>query len=177
MLGRMKCAAPILVCFTLIASAGAQTPAASPVNAGLNVPATSSAAVPPATFGTYRDDSLHLVFSYPRELQPQTAATFKQVMERGHREHYKTEPESDPEHQQAEKCMHVLLYAATPEPTSGEITINGKGHDSTVSVKLPPTGMIMIAEFDRSCIPHGTKENRDIYLTPPTPRYSVRGHG
>lgn len=80
-------------------------------------------------------------------------------MERGHREHYKTEPESDPEHQQADKCMHVLLYATTPNSTSGETPVNSKNNDPPVTVKITPTDIIMIAELDPSCIPPGTKEN------------------
>ncbi len=108
---------------------------------------------------TFHDEGLQLSFTYPQQLVPQDAATFREVMERGHREHYKTEPESDPEHLQAEKCMHVLLYATTPDPIDGEITIGGKDNHSAVSVNLPPTGTIMIAEFDQSCVPRATKEN------------------
>jgi len=144
------------LCVLLCPAITSQVPAAKVEPPAAVVPPSGTAS---SSTSVFHSDSLQMTFRYPKDLEQQTAATFREVMERGHREHYKTDPKSDPEHQEADKCMHVLLYARTSDSSKPEITIHGKDNGSTISLQQTPMGVIMIAEFDPSCIPHGTKEN------------------
>ncbi|MGA1981999.1 MAG: hypothetical protein ABSG84_05970 [Acidobacteriaceae bacterium] len=106
----------------------------------------------------YKNDTLGIVFQYPSDLVPADA---KAIADRGHRAIYGNDPESDPEHVKSEKCMIPLLVAETPEsngPTTGTFTIGEKGKPY-VNIELPPSGLIMLTEMDRSCLPKKMSTN------------------
>jgi hypothetical protein len=61
--------------------------------------------------GMFYDKELDLHFNYPVEMRALDAAT---DMEIGHRNIFGVSGDNDPEHQEAKRCMHVLLDADLP---------------------------------------------------------------
>jgi len=89
---------------------------------------------------------------YPKEFIPRTPEDLQTVMERGHRAAYGTDPKSDPEHLEAIRCLHTLLYA-TSDQNSGTESANAEGNSADT---------ILVEDFDRSCIPKKLKGDKAL---------------
>jgi hypothetical protein len=100
-------------------------------------------APPTDKLSAYTNQELAFTFFYPKEFVQKNAQDVQAVMERGHKAIYGTDPSSDPEHQQATRCMHTLFYAVTePEAKSGAPLTSDDSHPDT----------ILMEDVDRSCI-------------------------
>lgn len=97
---------------------------------------------PAGSMTSYNNAELGFSVQYPVEFTLQKPTDFLSVMRRGHVEARGTAPEKDPEHEQAEKCMHALAYA-----TAGPLADPQREDDSPDA--------ILIMDFDRSCVPKG----------------------
>lgn len=89
---------------------------------------------------------------YPKEFIHRTPEDFQTVMERGHRAVYGTDPKSDPEHLEAIRCSHTLLYA-TSDLNSGIESANEDGNSADT---------ILVEDFDRSCIQKKLKGDKAL---------------
>jgi len=109
-------------------------------------------AAPPQGMSAYTDQNLEMTLNYPKEFVPRTAEDLQAVMERGHRAAYGTDPASDPEHLEAIRCAHTLLYATSDENDGNESAkADGDSADA-----------IMVVDFDRSCIPKKLKGDKAL---------------
>lgn len=89
---------------------------------------------------------------YPKEFVPRTPEDLQTVMERGHWAVYGTDPKTDPEHLEAIRCSHTLLYA-TPDQNNGNESANTEDHS---------TDTILVEDFDRSCMPKKLKGDKAL---------------
>jgi hypothetical protein len=106
---------------------------------------------PPLTdqkMSLYTNADLAFSVRYPSEFIVRNAQDLQTVMDRGHRAAYGSDPAKDPDHQEAARCMHTLLYA-----TSGV-------EASETSPDSPDT--IMVVDFDRVCSPKGLKGDQAL---------------
>jgi hypothetical protein len=127
-----------------------------------------SAAAP--EFTTYRNDAIGLALLYPTALKPDDAKSLRDAIERGHRAYYKTDPETNPEHQKAEKCLHVLLSASIPETAAQKIKIRDTNHSPPIETEVLAEGSILLVELDRSCLPPGAKYDEILGSIAATPK-------
>ncbi len=98
----------------------------------------------------YINADLAFTVSYPREFLAGTPVDLQTVIERHHRAVYGTDPTSDPNHLEAVRCVHTLLYAAADSPaTDKKIT------RPPVDEETPDT--ILVTDVDRSCVPKDIK--------------------
>ena len=109
-------------------------------------------APPRIGMSAYRDQNLEVTLYYPKEFVPRTPEDLQAVMDRGHRAAYGTDPASDPEHLEAIRCSHTLLYATSDE-------ING---NESASVDGNSADTIMVVDFDRSCVPKKLKGDKAL---------------
>jgi hypothetical protein len=87
----------------------------------------------------FHSDEIGFTLLYPSVLEVQSAKSFKETVDRGHRAYYGTDPATDPEHQESEKCIHLLLSATLPTSETPA------GTDAAVA-------SIVLIETDRSCL-------------------------
>jgi hypothetical protein len=111
---------------------------------------------PPVAVGlmtSYVNADMGFSFRYPAEFKSRTVQDLHTIMERGHKDAFGTDPESDPEHIQAEKCMRPLLYAT---PGAAEPAKN-----TTEAVDETPD-TILVLDFDRTCVPKKLKGDKAL---------------
>jgi hypothetical protein len=109
-------------------------------------------APPQDGMSAYTDQNLEMTLNYPKEFVPRTPEDLQAVIERGHRAAYGTDPASDPEHLEAIRCSHTLLYATSDESNENESAMaDGDSADT-----------IMVVDFDRSCIPKKLKGDKAL---------------
>ena len=154
--------ASFAIVFLLMAGiAAAQTPA----------PQTQpqpNASVAPSKPGEFYDKDLDLHFNYPVEMRIVDAAA---AMEAGHQNIYGVSGAGDPEHQEAKRCVRVLLDAELPEnkapqrPASleGVWTENSKKPKDAQKPE-PITATILMLEFVRDCVPEEANHREDDLL-------------
>jgi hypothetical protein len=121
-----------------------------PTDATAQTVATAKASADVAKDAVYRNDGGELAFFYPSDL---VLGDANAVADRGHRAIYGNEPESDPEHTKSEKCMHFLMMADLPEAASPTTLTLGESGKSPVQIVPSPSGSILLAEIDRTCLP------------------------
>jgi hypothetical protein len=109
--------------------------------------------------GTFHSDVANFTLLYPVELVPVNGKEFRDLMETGHHEHFGTDPQTDPEHLRAEKCMHTVLYAALPEVSAPTPELSVQPPPPLSS---PPSAKVLVAEFDRSCKPIGLNDDKTL---------------
>lgn len=116
------------------------------------IPPFDSAPVP-NLMSVYTNTELSFTIAYPKEFTPGTVMDLSAVMDRGHRAAYGTAPDTDPEHQEAVRCMHPLLYATA-----------GAGSASQESKEAPDDSLdwILIIDVDRSCMPKKLKGEKAL---------------
>jgi hypothetical protein len=112
---------------------------------------------PPANKMTaYTNSELGFTISYPKEFIAGTLQDLQNVMERGHRAAYGTDPKSDPEHLEAVRCMHTLFYATSQADTT-ETNPNSPGASADDS-----PDSILVEDVDRSCLPKNLKGDKAL---------------
>ena len=94
---------------------------------------------PPGSMTTSQIPGLDFSLQYPVEFTVQPTQDFLALMRQGHLNVYGSDPAKDPEHVQAEKCMHTLFYAISGKPVTSETT------------DTPDT--LLVLDVDRTCIP------------------------
>jgi hypothetical protein len=104
----------------------------------------------------YANTDLGFTISYPKEFVAGTPQDLQTVMERGHRAVYGTDPKSDPEHLEAVRCMHTLLYAISGDNAT-ETNLNGPAASADDS-----PDSILIEDVDRSCLPKSLKGDKAL---------------
>ena len=110
-------------------------------------------APPTDKLSAYTNQELAFTVFYPKEFVTRTALDLQTAMERGHRAVYGTDPSSDPEHQQAVRCMHTLFYA-----TAGPAAESGAPQTSDDA--SPDT--ILVEDVDPSCVRKKSKGDQAL---------------
>lgn len=131
--------------------------------------AATEQANPAPALATYRNDATDFVLSYPSSLKIDDAKSVREAIERGHRVSFGTDPQTDPEHQQAEKCIHVLLSATLPEKDAPTVRMTDTNHSPPIKTNVLAEASIFVAEMDRSCLPSGPKDDQILSSIAATP--------
>ena len=107
-------------------------------------------APPSGGMSAYTNQDLDLTLYYPKEFVVRTPEDLQTVMNRGHRAFYGSDPKSDPEHIEAVRCMHTLLYA----------TADRNDLDESTNPDSQSADTILVVDVDRSCIPKKPKGDK-----------------
>lgn len=110
-------------------------------------------APPSDRMSAYTNQELAFKVFYPKEFLRKTAEDLQTVMERGHRIAFGSDPNSDPEHAQAVRCMHTLFYA-----TAGEASETGTASDS----RDASPDSILVEDIDPTCMPKKPKGDKAL---------------
>lgn len=110
----------------------------------------------------YRNDTLQLMYQFPASLHQESVGSFEEAIARGHQAHYAAKPPAEDEQAGTGHCMHVLLYAKTPDQSSSSSAGTRKGpspaqHGRKAVADATPMGMVTVGEFDPSCVPLGSE--------------------
>jgi hypothetical protein len=97
------------------------------------------------------------------------AKSLREAIERGHRVSFGTDPQTDPEHQRVEKCIHVLLSATLPEKDAQTVKMTDTNHSPPIEINVLAEASIFVAEMDRSCLPSGASDDQILSSIAATP--------
>jgi hypothetical protein len=130
-------------------------------------PTTQASSAP--VLATYRNDTADFTLSYPSSLKMDDAKSLREAIECGHRVSFGTDPQTDPEHQRAEKCTHVLLSATLPEKDAPTVQMTDTNHSPPIETNVLAEASIFVAEMDRSCLPSGATDDQILSSIAATP--------
>ena len=102
---------------------------------------------------SYANQDLAITVLYPKEFVPQPPQDLQTVMELGHRLVFGDDPKGDPEHAEAVRCMHTLLYATACSVDDGKTSTNA---DNSL------TDTILVEDVDPSCMPKKPKGDKAL---------------
>jgi hypothetical protein len=130
------------------------------------VPKTGDVAAPKP--GLFYDKSLDLHFNYPVEMRTLDSAA---DMEIGHRNIFGMPGDADPEHQEAKRCMKILLDADLPTENApqrnadiGDLWVDDSKIYKESRKPEPVSAKIMIVELVRDCVPKKLRKKEDDVL-------------
>jgi hypothetical protein len=118
--------------------------------------------------GEFYDKVLDLHFNYPVEMH---VLDFGADMESGHQNIYGVSGESDPEHQEARRCVRPLLDVELPEEKApqraadfGNVWIDDTKEYKESRKPEPIFAKILVIEFLRECLPKKVQKNENDAL-------------
>jgi hypothetical protein len=118
--------------------------------------------------GMFYDKELDLHFNYPVEMRALDAAT---DMEIGHRNIFGVSGDNDPEHQEAKRCMHVLLDADLPAEKApqrnadiGNLWVDDSKEYKESRKPGPIYAKLMMVELAGDCVPEKLRKKENDLL-------------
>jgi hypothetical protein len=118
--------------------------------------------------GTFYDKELDLHFNYPVEMRALDAAT---DMEIGHRNIFGVSGDNDPEHQEAKRCMHVLLDADLPSENAphrnadvGNLWVDDSKEYKESRKPEPIYAKLMMVELAGDCVSEKLRKKENDVL-------------